>query len=53
MQGYVTKGEFMRKFGRAAFEALPTTAIRKNGRRKFVTYEAVEDESWRRGNASV
>lgn len=34
----ISKGHFLRKYGRAAFEALPMRLIRKEGRRVFLPY---------------
>lgn len=34
--GFVRKAEFIRRHGRAAFDALPPTAIHKRGRRILV-----------------
>lgn len=34
----ISKGHFLRKYGRAAFEALPRYCIRKEGRRVFLPY---------------
>jgi hypothetical protein len=34
--GAVGKGEFIRRFGRAAFQALNSTAILKRGRRVYI-----------------
>lgn len=39
--GYVGKGEFLRRFGRAAFEALDPRAILKRGRRVYIRYASV------------
>lgn len=42
----VTVCEFIAKFGRAAYRALPRTALVRDGHRKAITRRAVKDASW-------
>lgn len=41
---------FIQQFGRDAYRALPKEAFIRNGHRKAVTREAIEDNLWRRKN---
>lgn len=45
---WVSKGAFVREFGREAWSAMPIEEIRKRGKRAFVTREAVLDRVWKR-----
>lgn len=41
--GFISKGECIRRFGRAWFQAVPRHEIRKYGKRVYVRREYVED----------
>lgn len=42
--GAMSRGRFIRRFGREAWGRLPASAIWKDGRRKFVSLTAVEEQ---------
>lgn len=42
------RGEFLRRFGRGAWDLLPPSVIYKDGRRRRVSETAVEDRVWER-----
>lgn len=44
--GHLSKGRFIRRFGRAAWEAMPNGCKIKNGRRQFVSRVVVDDRLW-------
>lgn len=42
----IGKGRFIREYGRAAWDALPPVCKGKQGKREWVSMEAVEDRAW-------
>jgi hypothetical protein len=44
--GCISKGEVIRRHGRAAWEAMPRSLIHKQGRRSYVSRETVADSLW-------
>lgn len=43
---FIGKREFLRKYGRAAWDALPRMCIRQDGHRKAVSWEDCADMVW-------
>jgi hypothetical protein len=46
LRNAMPKGEFIREYGRANFEAIPHHLLYKRGRRRWVSYNAVRERVW-------
>lgn len=43
---FVSKGEFIRQYGRPVWDRIPMAYIEKDGKRSYVSRRAVEDNVW-------